>query len=357
MLEKLAGIETRYIELERLMADPVVMTDYAKVTEYAQERSGIALLVEAYRRYRKHEQELDEARTLAEAETDPDLQAMAQEEITNLETSLEELTNELRRLLLPTDPRDEKNVIMEIRAGTGGDEAGLFAGDLLRMYMRYAEERGWRTEVLDDHSLLNGRGFKSVTVEIKGKGAYSRLKYESGTHRVQRVPETEAQGRIHTSAVTVAVLAEMDAVDVQISQNDIRIDTYNAGGAGGQNVQKNDNAVRITHLPTGVVAQCQSERSQLQNRQRAMQVLVSRLYELEMEKVRSQREAERRDQVGSGDRSEKIRTYNYPQSRVTDHRVNVTSYNLPVVMDGQIDDFIDALITDDQAAKLSAGTE
>jgi peptide chain release factor 1 len=354
MLDKLAGIEARYEELERLMADPSVMMDYAKVTEYAQERSGISELVDAFRQYRKQLGELDDAKALVESESDPDLRAMAEEEITLLEQSTEALHQRLRSLLLPSDPRDDKNVIIEIRAGAGGDEAGLFAADLFRMYTRYAEARNWKVEVLDDSPTGVG-GYKEVIFMVKGKGAYSRFKYESGVHRVQRVPATEAQGRIHTSTVTVAVMAEVDTVDIQINPNELRVDTYNASGAGGQNVQKNDNAVRITHLPTGVVAQSQNERSQLQNRQRAMQVLMSRLYDIEAEKQRLERESERRNQVGTGDRSEKIRTYNYPQSRVTDHRVNFTSYNLPVVMDGDLDDFIDELITQDQAEKLAAG--
>jgi peptide chain release factor 1 len=354
MLERLAGIEERYEELERLMADPAVITDYTKVTEYAQERSGLIDLVEAYRKYKKQLQELDDAKLLRDNEEDEELRLMASEEVTHLEASTAALYNDLRRMLLPTDPRDEKNVIVEIRAGAGGDEAGLFAADLFRMYTRYAEARSWKVEVVDENSTGVG-GYKEIVFEIKGKGAFSRLKYESGVHRVQRVPATESQGRIHTSTVTVAVLAEMDAVDIHIEQKDLRIDTYNASGAGGQNVQKNDNAVRITHLPTGIVAQSQNERSQLQNRQRAMQVLIARLYEIEFEKQRLERESERRGQVGTGDRSEKIRTYNYPQNRVTDHRINLTSYNLSAVVDGDIDEFIDELTVQDQAEKLAAG--
>ncbi|MFN8372782.1 MAG: peptide chain release factor 1 [Anaerolineae bacterium] len=354
MLERLAGIEERYEELERLMGDPAIMTDYTKVSEYAQERAGLIELVEVYRKYKKQSQELDDARTLRDEESDPELRAMAQEEIDTLETSTAKLQDELRRMLLPTDPRDEKNVFVEIRAGAGGDEAGLFAADLFRMYTRYAEARNWKVEVVDENDTGVG-GYKEIVFEIKGKGAFSRLKYESGVHRVQRVPATESQGRIHTSTVTVAVLAEMDAVDIHIDPKDLRIDTYNASGAGGQNVQKNDNAVRITHLPTGMVSQSQDERSQGQNRARAMQVLIARLYEMENEKQRLERENERRDQVGTGDRSEKIRTYNYPQNRVTDHRVNLTSYNLPAVMDGAIDEFIDELTMQDQAEKLATG--
>jgi peptide chain release factor 1 len=354
MLERLAGIEQRYEELDRMMADPAIMTDYTKVSEYAQERSTLTDLVEAYRKYRKQMQELDEAKVLRDNEDDDELRALAQEEYDNLEVSTEKLYNELRKMLLPTDPRDDKNVFVEIRAGAGGDEAGLFAADLFRMYTRYAEGRNWKVEVVDENGTGVG-GYKEIVFEIKGKGAFSRLKYESGVHRVQRVPATESQGRIHTSTITVAVLAEMDVVDIHIEPKDLRIDTYNASGAGGQNVQKNDNAVRITHVPTGMVAQSQDERSQGQNRARAMAVLVARLYEVEQERQRKDRETERRDQVGTGDRSEKIRTYNYPQNRVTDHRVNATSYNLPAVLDGDIDQFIDELIMQDQAEKLAAG--
>ncbi|NWF70725.1 MAG: peptide chain release factor 1 [Chloroflexi bacterium] len=354
MLERLAGIEARYEELERLMADPTIMTDYTKVSEYAQERSGLTEIVENYRQYKRQLQELDEAKALRDEESDADLRALAEEEIATLEGSIQKLYGELRRLLLPSDPRDDKNVFVEIRAGAGGDEAGLFAADLFRLYARYAEARNWKVDVVDENNTGIG-GYKEIVFQIKGKGAYSRLKFESGVHRVQRVPATESQGRIHTSTVTVAVLAEMDEVDIHISPKDLRIDTYNASGAGGQNVQKNDNAVRITHLPTGIVAQSQDERSQGQNRQRAMQVLIARLYEMEAEKQRRERESERRDQVGTGDRSEKIRTYNYPQNRVTDHRINMTSYNLAAVMNGDIDEFIDGLIMQDQAEKLAAG--
>ncbi len=354
MLERLAAIEERYEELERLMADPAIMTDYTKVSEYAQERSGLIELVESYRKYKKQLQELEEARTLRDEEDDEEVRAMAQEEVTTLEASTEKLFGELRRMLLPTDPRDEKNVFVEIRAGAGGDEAGLFAADLFRMYTRYAEGRNWKVEVVDENGTGVG-GYKEIVFEIKGKGAFSRLKYESGVHRVQRVPATESQGRIHTSTITVAVLAEMDAVDIHIEPKDLRIDTYNASGAGGQNVQKNDNAVRITHLPTGVVSQSQDERSQGQNRARAMQILIARIYDIEQEKQRLERETERRDQVGTGDRSEKIRTYNYPQNRVTDHRVNITSYNLPAVLDGDLDQFIDELTMQEQAEKLATG--
>jgi peptide chain release factor 1 len=351
MLDKLAAIEERYNELERLISDPAVMSDYAKVAEYSKERAGLEDIVQAYRDYARQQQQLEDAQTLLEDETDPELRAMAQEEIDTLTASTEALAEKLKVLLLPKDPRDDKNVIMEIRAGAGGDEAGLFVADLFRMYSYYAQQRGWKIDVIDQSDTGVG-GLKFITFEVKGKGAYSRLKYESGVHRVQRVPETEAQGRIHTSTVTVAVLAEVDEV---LRNEDIQEEFTRAAGAGGQHVQKNSTAVRLVHIPTGLVVEVQDERSQLQNRLRARQILLSRLYELEMEKQRAEQEGERRSQIGTGDRSEKIRTYNYPQNRVTDHRVNVSSYNLPSVMDGDIDLFIDELSTRDQAEKLASG--
>src|SRR5690606_2514649 len=327
MLDKLAAIEARYEELERLLSDPAVLNDYEKMAQYSKERSGIEEIVEVYRDYKRQLDQLAGAREMLDAESDSELREMALEEVNALETSTEALRERLKVLLLPKDPRDEKNVIMEIRAGTGGDEAGLFAADLFRMYSYYAQKRGWKIEVIDQHETGVG-GFKEISFEVKGQGAYSRLKYESGVHRVQRVPETESQGRVHTSTVTVAVLAEMDEVDVELNMNDVRVDVYRSGGAGGQNVQKNATAVRMTHMPTGIVVAVQDERSQLQNKERAKQILIARLYEIEAEKQRSAMESERRSQVGTGERSEKIRTYNFPQNRVTDHRVNVTSYNL-----------------------------
>ncbi len=354
MYEKLAAIESRFDELERLLGDPAVLSDYSRITEYSKERSSLQYIVEAYRVYKKKLSDLESAESIITDEKDPDLREMAQEEVESLRSDIETLNAEMRLLLLPTDARDDKNVIIEIRAGAGGDESALFAADILRMYSYYASARGWKTDVFEQHESEAG-GFKEIKFEINGKGAFSRFKFESGVHRVQRVPETESQGRVHTSTVTVAVLAEMEDVDVKLDMSDVRVDVYRSGGAGGQSVNTTDSAVRFTHIPTGIVIAVQDERSQLQNKERAKQILVARLYEMEIERQRSAQESERRSQVGSGDRSEKIRTYNYPQNRVTDHRVNITSYNLPTVMQGDLDQFIDELIAQDQAEKLAAG--
>jgi len=350
LLEKLAGIEERHAELERMIADPANISDYAKVAEFAQERAEIQDIVELTGRYRAAADALEQAEALLD---DPDMADLAHEEIARLEESLPQMEADLRRMLLPKDPRDSKNVIVEIRAGAGGDEAGIFAADLFRMYTRYAEEHRWKSEILSAHDTGVG-GYKEIIFEVRGNGAFSRLKFESGVHRVQRIPVTESQGRIHTSTATVAVLAEMDDVDVQISDNDLRIDVYRSAGAGGQNVQKNATAIRITHLPSGIVVACQDERSQLQNKIRAMNILRAKLYDMEQERLRSEQEAARRSQVGSGDRSEKIRTYNYPQNRVTDHRIGISNYNLPAVMDGDLDEFIDELATREEADRLQA---
>ncbi len=354
MLEKLAEVESRYAELERLMGDPEIAIDYARIAELAKERSSLQDIVDAYRRYQRLTRELGEAKELLSGADDAEMRELAGLEVAELEAACADLQEKLRLMLLPKDPRDGKNVIVEIRAGAGGDEAGIFAGDLLRLYTRYAESNRWKVELLDVNEQGNGV-FKNITFEIKGDGAFSRLKFESGVHRVQRVPVTESQGRIHTSTATVAVLAEMDEVDVQLDMSEVETQVFRARGAGGQSVNTTDSAVRLIHKPTGVVVEMQDERSQLQNKIRAKQVLIARLYEAEVERQRSEREAERRGQVGSGDRSEKIRTYNYPQGRVTDHRIGYSNFNLPAVMDGDLDTFIDQLATQQQAEQLAAG--
>jgi peptide chain release factor 1 len=354
MLDKLAAINARYDELERLISDPALMNDYAKIAEYSKERSSLVELVTTYQTYRRMQDELAGARELVDSESDPELRDMAQEEADSLAAGITQIEADLRVLLLPKDARDEKNVIMEIRAGTGGDEAGLFVADLFRMYSLYASRRGWKIEVFDQSETGVG-GFKEIKFEVRGAGAFSRLKFESGVHRVQRVPETESQGRIHTSTVTVAVLAEMTEVDVELDMSDVRVDVYRSGGAGGQSVNTTDSAVRMTHIPTGLVVAVQDERSQLQNRIRAKQILIARLYEIELERQKSAQESERRSQVGTGERAEKIRTYNYPQNRITDHRINLTIYNLPAVMEGDLDPFIDELIGQSQADSLASG--
>jgi peptide chain release factor 1 len=350
MLDKIAGIEDRYRELNQLLME--VGDDYQRATELSIERAELEPLIMKTNRYREVIQQLEEARSL-EDEDDDEIRLLAATEIEELEAEISNLEHEIKSMLLPQDARDNRNVIMEIRAGTGGDEAALFAADLFRMYSRYAERERWKVEILSSNEIGIG-GLKEISFLIKGRGAYSRLKYESGVHRVQRVPITESQGRIHTSAATVAVLAEVDDVEIAIPENDIRIDVYKSAGAGGQSVQKNATAVRITHLPTGIVVQCQDERSQLQNKTRAMSILRARLYEIEEEKRRAEIDQDRRAQVGTGERSEKIRTYNYPQSRVTDHRINLSSYNLPAVMDGEITSFIDELATREEANRLAA---
>jgi peptide chain release factor 1 len=353
MLDKVKLVEDRYEELNRLMADPEVVVDHTKVTEYAQEQAEIQELVGAYRRYQALEQELADTRELIEMEDDPEMAEMAEQEVVRLEGEMGALYEQMRTLLLPKDPNDEKNVIIEIRAGAGGDEAGIFAADLHRMYTRYAEAHRWKTGLLNTNRTGVG-GFKEVVFEIAGKGAYSRFKYESGVHRVQRVPATESQGRIHTSTATVAVLPEIDAVEIEINPADLDTDVYTSSGPGGQHMQKNSTAVRITHKPTGMIVSCESERSQTQNRERAMAVLRARLYEEEQQRQIAERGEERRLQVGSGERSEKIRTYNYPQNRVTDHRIGLTLHRLETIIDGDLDEIIDELATTDQAERLQA---
>ncbi len=351
MLDKLAGLEKRYEELTRYLADPQVVSHPEKVRRYSQERAQLAEIVSKYRRYKAVESELNSTHAMLEEDLEPEMEELVRKETQTLEGEREALLGEMRLLLLPKDPYDEKDVIVEIRAGTGGEEAGLFAADLYRMYTRYAEDHGWATEILSSNETGVG-GFKEVILEVKGRGAYSRLKYESGVHRVQRVPVTESSGRIHTSTATVAVLPKMEEVEVDIDPEELRIDVFRSSGHGGQSVNTTDSAVRITHLPTGIVVSCQDERSQLQNRQRALSILRARLHASMEKEQLEERGAARRSQVGTGERSEKIRTYNFPQNRVTDHRINHTSHRLEEVLDGDLGEIIDQLAIADQAAKL-----
>lgn len=348
--EKLAGVEARYIEIEQLLNQPEISSDYERVAELSKEKSGLEELVRIFREYRENRKQLAEAKTLR---GDPEMAELVQEEIDRLETEIPALENRIKLMLLPKDPRDGKDVIVEIRAGAGGDEAGLFASDLFRLYSRYAEKRRWKLEILDTHDTGVG-GLKSIVFEIHGKDVFSRLKYESGVHRVQRVPSTESQGRIHTSTATVAVLAEVDDIDFQLDLNDVRRDTFRASGAGGQHVNKTDSAIRLTHIPTSTVVECQDQRSQHQNYEKALQILKARLYDLELQKQQAQQEAARRLQVGTGDRSEKIRTYNFKENRLTDHRINLTKYNLDQVMEGELDEFIDEMATYTEAQRLAS---
>ncbi len=351
MLDRLQALAKRYDQLHEMMADPGVTTDATRLREITRELSDLEEIVAKYRAYRTTQDALEKTRMLAREESDEEMRLLAREEITSLEADENRLQNELRLLLLPKDPRDDRDVFVEIRAGTGGDEAALFAADLFRMYTRYAENKGWKVELVDENR-TGLKGFKEVVFEIKGKGAFSRMKYESGVHRVQRVPLTEASGRIHTSTATVAVLAEVDEVDVDIRPEEIKMDIFHASGHGGQNVQKVSTAVRLTHLPTGLVVACQDERSQLQNRLRAMAILRARLYEMELEKQQREITEARRLQVGTGERAEKIRTYNFPQDRLTDHRIGLTLHNLPRILDGDLDPVVEPLILEDQSDQL-----
>jgi len=353
MLDKIAKVVERFNNLERKMADPEVLADHTKLTELAQERAEMTPLVEVYRRHLQLDQELAEAREMLDMEEDSDMVALAEEEIGRLSGQIELLEQNMRSFLVPKDPRDRKNVFIEIRAGAGGDEAGIFAADLLRMYMRYAEARRWKTTIMDENSTGVG-GYKEVILAVKGKGAFSRFKFESGVHRVQRVPQTESQGRIHTSTATVAVMPEVAAVEITIDERDLEITSTFSSGPGGQHMQKNATAARVVHKPTGLMTKIQSERSLTQNKLQAIAIIQARLQEMEEAKQHANLAANRKSQVGSGDRSEKIRTYNYPQGRVTDHRIGFTSYNLPAVMDGDLDPFIDALTIADEAEKLAA---
>lgn len=352
MIDKLQSVEDKYLELESLISDPSVLADMPKWQRYSREHAGLEPIVAAYREYKEVCQGIeDEKAMLSDGIEEDDFRHMVEDELAEHRKRKEELDNELPVLLLPRDPNDDKNVIVEIRGGVGGEEAALFAGDLFRMYSRYAEAQGWRISIIDANATEIG-GFKEISFAVEGNGAYSKLKYESGTHRVQRVPVTESGGRIHTSAVTVAVLPEADEVDVDIRPEELRIDTYRAGGAGGQYVNKTESAIRITHLPTGIVVQCQDEKSQLKNKEKAMRVLRARVLEQAEKQQFDAIAADRKSQVGSGDRSERIRTYNFPQGRVTDHRIGLTLHKLYFILNGQLDELLNALITADQAEKL-----
>jgi len=350
MFGKLHEIEERFEQVEAQMARPEVLRDQSAYQKYVKEHSSLSPIVGAFREYNKVQEEIGKNRSLLE-DPDPEMRSLAREEMESLKSNLSELENELKVLLLPKDPNDDKNIILEIRAGTGGEEAALFAAELFRMYMRHAELVGWKTEILSRHATDMG-GFKEAVVLIEGDRVYSRLKHESGIHRVQRVPETEAQGRIHTSAVTVAVLPEAEEVDVEINPDDLRVDVFRSSGRGGQHVNVTDSAVRITHLPTGLVVSCQDEKSQHKNKAKAMKVLRARLLDMEQRQQQSKISQERKDMVGSGDRSGKIRTYNFPQARVTDHRIGLTLYKLEDILQGQLDMLIDPLVAYYQSEAL-----
>ena len=354
MLDKLEQVEQRFESIQEQISQPDIVSDMEKYTALMKELKQITPVVDKFREYKKAEQTFSEAKELIDAGgLDPELAELAQEDYKTGKEDMERLTEELKVLLLSRDPNDDKNVIIEIRAGTGGEEAALFAGELYRMYTMYAEAHGFKTEIMSENSTELG-GYKEVSFEVKGDGAYSRYKFESGTHRVQRVPETESQGRIQTSAATVAVLPEAEAVDFELDMADVKIDVFRSSGAGGQKVNKTSSAIRATYLPTGLVVECQDERSQFQNKDKALTILRTRLYEEQLQKAAAERADARKSMVGSGDRSERIRTYNFPQGRVTDHRINLTLYKIEQIMNGDLDELIDALITADTAEKLKA---
>jgi peptide chain release factor 1 len=351
MWDRLAQIERRYHQLDEQMAAPEIATDMKKLQELAREKAAIEDVVTIYQQYKTTSMELQKTKSMLTSELDEEMSTMVKQEIEKLETKLESQLQGLKLALVPKDASDERDIIMEIRAGAGGDEAGLFAADLFRMYTRYAQSKGWAVDIIDSNESGVG-GFKEIIFEVKGKGAFSRLKYERGVHRVQRVPVTESSGRIHTSTATVAVLPEADEVEVAINPDDLKVDIFHSGGAGGQNVNKVATAVRVTHLPTGIVATCQDERSQLRNRKKAMSVLRARLLDIERRKQEEEITKQRRSQVGTGERAEKIRTYNFPQDRITDHRINLTLHNLPRILDGELGELIDALATSERAKQL-----
>jgi peptide chain release factor 1 len=355
MMAQLEKIEKRYAELEAKMAQPEVATNLNQLQELARERASIEDVVKLYRKYKKVVKELEDVKSMHDAGADEAMAVLVRQETESLEAKLDALTDEIKKALLPKDPNDEKDIIIEIRAGTGGNEAALFAADLFRMYSRYAQNKGWKTDILSMSESGIG-GFKEIIFEVRGKGAYSRLKYERGVHRVQRVPVTEASGRIHTSTATVAVLPKAEEVDIDINPEDIKVDVFHSGGAGGQNVNKVATAIRMTHLPTGMVVVCQDERSQLQNKVKALSVLRTRLLDIERRKQEDQITSDRRSQVGTGERAEKIRTYNYPQDRITDHRINISLHNLPRFMDGALNEIIDSLATSEQSRQLEGQT-
>ena len=351
MLDRLEAIENRYVELSQQIAKPEISTDPVQLQTLAKEQAELDHIVTKYRQYKKISKTIDETQAMLDAGLEPDMIHLAKEEIESLKQSQDNILHELKLSLIPKDSNETKDAIVEIRAGTGGEEATLFAADLFRMYSRYAQNKNWQVEIVDCNQTEIG-GFKEIVFEVKGKGAFSHLKYERGVHRVQRVPKTEASGRIHTSTATVAVLPEAEEVEININPDDIKMDFFRSGGAGGQNVNKVTTAVRLTHLPTGIVATCQDERSQLRNRTKAMAVLRSRLLDIEQRKQFQETSEERRSQVGSGERAEKIRTYNIPQDRITDHRINLTLHNLPRVLDGELDELVDTLATSERARQL-----
>jgi len=353
MFDRLDQIEVRYEDLGQQLSDPALLSDQKKFQTIAKQHRDLEPVVEKFREYRAVRNAIADAKAML-AESDPDLRAMAQEELSSLEPQMEPLEEQLKVLLLPKDPNDEKNVVLELRAGTGGDEAALFVAEVFRMYMRFAEQHRWRVEILSQTESGIGHGLKDVTAIIEGDRVYSLLKYESGVHRVQRVPATETQGRVHTSAITVAVLPEAEEVDIKVEAKDLRIDTFCSSGPGGQSVNTTYSAVRITHLPTNTVVSCQDEKSQIKNREKAMRVLRARLYEVEAERIHQEQAKDRKQQIGSGDRSEKIRTYNFPQNRLTDHRIGLTNHQLAMVMEGQLQPTIDALIAHYTAERLKA---